>query len=566
MYRQMKISRTFLVTIFTLLALLSENPCNSCFAQSLIFNSPNKYEVRAVWLTTIGGLDWPHCYAQSQNSIDKQKKELVEILDRLKAANFNTVLFQTRVRGTVTYPSSIEPWDGCCSGLPGKSPGYDPLEFAVEECHKRGIEIQAWLVAIPVGKWNAAGCKALRKKHPNMVVKIGADGYIDPSNPSAAPYIAGICREITEKYDIDGIHLDYIRYPENWNRKISNGNGRENITRIVRECNRQVKSVKPWVKLSCSPIGKFNDLTRYSSRGWNAYNKGCQDVRTWLSTGLMDQIYPMMYFRGNQFYPFALDWKENSFGKTIVPGLGIYFLSPSEGNWQLEEIQRQMYVSRANGMGYAMFRNKFLCDNIKGIYSFAKETFNLYPALIPPATWLNGTKPNAPQNIRKEQAGEYETIMWEDEDNEKEGGISYNLYASKNYPVNINDVRNLVAQKIKNKYITLKQSTGLFFAITSIDRYGNESTPLQEINAVASGKSNRFIDNDGKRMLIPDKGQTLDADYILIESLTGSTHATMPYKGKYADIRNLKDGFYKVMSVNRKGTTHRLGFLIVKRS
>lgn len=79
------------------------------------------------------------------------------------------------------------------------------------------------------------------------------------------------------------------------------------------------------MKLSCAPIGKFDDLTRYSSHGWNAYNKGCQDAQRWLREGLMDQIYPMMYFRGNQFYPFAMDWKENSYGKTIVPGLGIYF-------------------------------------------------------------------------------------------------------------------------------------------------------------------------------------------------------------------------------------------------
>jgi len=86
-----------------------------------------------VWLTTIGGLDWPHSYAQSPTSITKQKKELQIILDQLKSAGINTVLFQTRIRGTVVYPSDYEPWDGCLSGVPNKSPGYDALEFAIEE-------------------------------------------------------------------------------------------------------------------------------------------------------------------------------------------------------------------------------------------------------------------------------------------------------------------------------------------------------------------------------------------------------------------------------------------------
>ena len=102
--------------------------------------TPPKYETRAVWLTTIGGIDWPHSYAQSAESIKKQKKELTDILDRLQKANINTVLLQTRVRGTVIYPSLYEPWDGCMSGHPGKSPGYDPLSFAISECHRRGMD------------------------------------------------------------------------------------------------------------------------------------------------------------------------------------------------------------------------------------------------------------------------------------------------------------------------------------------------------------------------------------------------------------------------------------------
>ena len=110
-----------------------------------------KHEVRAVWLTTIGGIDWPHSYAQSARSIAKQQEELTHTLDQLQTVGINTVLLQTRIRGTMIYPSRYEPWDGCLSGFPGTSPGYDALKFVIDECHKRGMELHAWIVPMPVG-------------------------------------------------------------------------------------------------------------------------------------------------------------------------------------------------------------------------------------------------------------------------------------------------------------------------------------------------------------------------------------------------------------------------------
>lgn len=536
---------------------------NASAASSAYQNQP-KHEVRAVWLTTIGGLDWPHSYSMSEASANKQKKELTNILDKLKCANINTVLLQTRIRGTVIYPSSIEPWDGCMSGKPGTSPKYDPLQFVVEECHKRGMEIHAWIVAIPIGKWNGLGCKTIRSKHPKMVVRIGSDGYINPNNPYAGKYIAGICKEVANKYDIDGIHLDYIRYPEVWKQKISKDKGRDNITRIVSEIHDAVKSIKPWIKMSCAPIGKYDDLSRYSSRGWNAYDKGCQDVQTWLRTGLMDQIYPMMYFKGNQFFPFAIDWKENSFGKTVVPGLGIYFLS--ESGWPLDEIQRQMHVSRAFGMGFAFFRNKYLCDNIKGLYEFTANAFCTYPSLIPPMAWCSSKKPCQPKTIKVNRQRGYEIISWERPEANPIGGCLYNVYASSKYPVDIDDARNILAQRLKDNFITIQPNGKLFYAVTSIDRFGNESSALQEPKPeVQNFSSGSFIPNDGKRMALPPKGSIMDADFLILKSMSGNFVYSMPYKKTYGDISNVKEGIYSVYSINRKDVLHRLGFLLIKR-
>lgn len=552
------------IVVFFLYFLLAET--SICNAQSFVFKQFPKYEVRAVWLTTIGGLDWPHTYAQTPSSISKQKKELTSILDKLKEANINTVLFQTRIRGTVIYPSAIEPWDGCCSGVPGKSPGYDPLAFVINECHKRGMELHAWIVTIPIGKWNSLGCRTLRKKYPRLVIKDGEYGFINPSNSLAAQYLANICKEITQNYDIDGIHLDYIRYPEKWKYPIIQSEARKNITNIVKEINIKVKDVKPWIKLSCAPIGKFDDLTRYSSNGWNAYKKGCQDAQGWLKQGLMDQLYPMMYFRGNQFYPFAIDWNENSNNRTIIPGLGIYFLSPKEGNWTINEIKRQMYVIRSYGMGHAFYRNKFLYDNIKELYSFTKNEFNLYPALTPPMKWIKTEIPHSPQNISIMIAGKDEIITWS-KVKEHDGGIMYNVYASKRYPVDVNDVRNLIACRIKDNHIAIRDNynNNLYYAITSIDRYGNESLPIQQNGPETSLQADKFIKNDGQKLLLPQKDQTLDCEYVIIKSLTGNIIAVRPYRGKYADIKDIENGCYILLSLNKKDVAHKLGYFIIKR-
>ena len=110
-----------------------------------------KYEVRAAWITAVYGLDWPKTKATTPATMRKQQNELLEILDKLKEANFNTVLFQTRTRGDVLYKSKTEPYNAILTGKVNGDPGYDPLAFAIEECHKRGMECHAWMVVIPLG-------------------------------------------------------------------------------------------------------------------------------------------------------------------------------------------------------------------------------------------------------------------------------------------------------------------------------------------------------------------------------------------------------------------------------
>ena len=518
-----------------------------------------KWEVRAVWLTTIGGIDWPSTYAHDGMGIEKQKQQLTDMLDRLKAVGINTVLLQTRVRATTIYPSDIEPWDGCLSGKPGKSPGYDALQFAIDECHRRGMELHAWVVTIPVGKWNTYGCQQLRKRYGKLIRKIGDEGYMNPESPTTASYIADICEEITRKYDVDGIHLDYIRYPETWRGAMH----KEYITDIVKTINSRVKLHKPWVKLSCSPIGKYDDLSRFRSNGWNARSRVAQDAQGWLRDGLMDQLYPMMYFQGNNFYPFAIDWKEQSFGRHVISGLGVYMLHPKERNWPVNEVKRQMSVVREIGLGHCYFRAKFLLDNVKGIYDFARW-HDRYPALVPPMTWAQSDAPTSPKALNVERSHESDQLSWQEAEDRSDGPyLLYNIYASTTYPVDVTKAENLIATRYLRRHITIPKAKGQwYYAVTAQDRYGNEGPAVQEASAYCQNFNvSSLLPNDGRKLRV---NAPSDAKALMITTLQGNTVKTCVNE-PVIDISTLPEGIYQIKSVHKKHISHRLGFFVVRR-
>lgn len=456
-------------------------------------------ETRAVWLTTIGGLDWPRTKATNPASRERQKEELVRILDKYKRANINTIIFQTRVRAALLYPSKIEPWELSLTGIHGRDPGYDPLAFCIDECHKRGMELHAWVVCIPIGtkeRQSGYGTSSIIQRNKGLVKTAkGGEMFMIPGKPETADYIANICREIVENYDVDGISLDYIRYPESiyhfsddelYPHSSSQSKTdwkRENITRIVRRVHDVVKTIKPWVKLSSSPIGKYCDTSRYSAGGWNGYHAVCQDPVLWLQENLQDLLFPMMYFTGNNYYPFLFQWLENAHGHPIVPGLGIYFLDPREGRWTLNEVRAEMHTARNSGIGgIAFYRGEFLTKNCKGIYDTTCEEFFPYPALTARMTWMGDTiAPLAPTQLKYNEG----TISWKTSHplQSSQNYILYNIYGSNVYPVDITQAENLLAVNVRDTHYELsgRALKMRYYAVTAIDRLGNESPALQEV-------------------------------------------------------------------------------------
>lgn len=430
-------------TIITLLAISSVVKASDTFTDAVA--SP-KWEVRAVWLTTFRGLDWPKTKVKDDWSRELQKRELVRMLDGLQEANINTVIFQARTRGLTAYKSQYEPYDDVWTGTEGKDPGYDPLAFAIEECHKRNMECHAWVVSVCPAK-----------------------GFRDPNLPSTAPYIAGICEEIARNYDVDGISLDYIRYRDNKPLGVSQWQACENITKIVRAIHDRVKAVKPWIKLSCSPIGKYKQNINLSSK-YNAFDKG-QDVERWTREGLMDIVFPMAYWDNSNFYPWMPQWKQIAHGKIMAPGLGTYFLDPREGNRTLyEQAKQHKFVRYDGGMGFALFRAEHLLKDFKGIYKFMKE-FCPYPSLVPSID--SSKKPEKPQGVKIQYGKDATTLYWNPQPN-----TMVNVYASREWPVDITKAQNLIAARVRGSQITIPTQYKLYYAITTLDRYGNESDEI----------------------------------------------------------------------------------------
>lgn len=470
----------------------------SCSVCAQYFATP-KHEYRAVWLTVIENLDWPSEQSAMPLSADMQKRELINILDSLKAMNVNTIMLQTRVRGDLVYPSSLEPFSHLFTGTEGCSPGYDPLAFAIEECHKRGMQLHAWVVTLPLGKEEHVerlGKRSLPNSNRAMCTRHGDSWYMEPGNPAVAPYLAGIVNEIVSKYDVDGIHLDYVRYPDNldgysdasWYRKYGKGMPlaewrRCNITRIVKEIYAGVKSLKPWVRVSCATLGKYDNLTRYSSMGWDAFNTCCQEAQQWIKDGIVDILFPMLYFKGNHFYPFVRDWQENACGRHIVPGIGIYRLLPEYGGWPASEITRQLWTSRSAGTaGTAMFRVAHVMDTVTGAYD-AYMSACRYPAIVPPMSWY-GTSVTAPGSLEVELTPTGYRLQWDKvETASGMPAVKYNIYACHGSEADVDDPRNLLAAMHESTLFewNCRKAPQAAFAVTAVDAYGVESEPVTAV-------------------------------------------------------------------------------------
>ncbi len=459
-----------------------------------LFAQP-KQEVRAVWLTTVYNLDWPKTTGAAN-----QKNELINDLNKFKAANINTVMFQVRARGDLMYPSSIEPWAKALTGTLGQNPGYDPLQFIIDEAHARGIEVHAWWNVYKVygtGTPPGSNPQHIVLTHPELVKLYNGEWWLDPGIPETKTYLLNLAMEMVRKYNVDGIHFDFIRYPNpDFNDDATYaqyGNGvnkadwrRNNITQFVYALYDSVTNLKPMFKVGSAPIGIYKKLSNCLT-GFLGYDQVYQDSRRWILAKKHDYLSPQIYWDINscpRYDSLAIDWINNRFGRHIYAANAVYRLYPNDGNWAVSEIIAQIDSARGyGGQGQTFYRAQSILDNYKNLTTTLQTGLYKYPANIPAMSWKDDIKPLAPQNISLTTSDSLTWILsWGKPAPASDGdtAVYYNVYQDTVTPVNISDITKMIKFRVVNDTsvtITLSSvpNSNIFFAVTAYDKGYNES-------------------------------------------------------------------------------------------
>lgn len=463
-------------------------------AHRCVAQSSSKYEMRAAWVATIGGIDWP----PRTRDAAEQQRALIAIFDDLHQKNFNAVFFQVRTKGTVFYRSAFEPWAYELSGTPGKDPGWDPLAFAIVEAHKRGMELHAWWnVAKVSGKDNGAanGSSArLVHTHPEWLHLFDGEWWLDMGNPDARAYTLACALEVARSYDIDGLQFDYLRYPgpgiddADLFRKYGTGMERDewrrgNITAFVRNLYHTLQLERPKLKIGTTPIGIYSPI-RGAQSSFNGFDGVYQDSRRWLREKIHDYVAPQVYWDiGEQrtpndpdFSALCLDWVRERYGRHVYIGMGAY-----RDNVR-NELGAEISVTRAmHADGQTYFRYRHIAD-----FPFESSLY-LNPAIVPPMLWKDSIPPLPPENIRTTaDAAGGATISWQAPKEASDGELPYRyvVYRSTARPVRTDDAKNILAvlPSTATRYRD-EHSAGIpayAYTVTALDRLNNESTGMTE--------------------------------------------------------------------------------------
>ena len=526
-----------------------------------------KTEIRAVWLTTNYALDWPG----TDKNATTQKRNLQNILDKLQAININTIIFQVQCRSDVFWESQYQPWSRHITGTANKKPDYDVLQFVIDECHARNMEVHAWVVPYPLGSTSVAsliGSAHTSVKYPNLCLLHSGEWYLDPGLPETTTFLINLYSELVEKYDFDGINLDYTRYsgsdfPDdssyskygggmtkaNWRRK--------NINTFVHALYDMVQQKKPGMKLGAAPIGAYESLPNASS-GFTAYTHLYQDPVEWMSAGKLDLAAPQVYWTAG-YEPHLTNWIKKSNGRPIIAGLAAYKMLASESDWAASVITGQITTARnVNADGICFFRSDQITSNLKGLYDNLKANQFKYPANIPPMDWYGVTKPNVPQNVNiSNKAGNTYTISWDTP--ALNGGTAiryYSVYMGSSADIDIRDVKNLAAHYVKGNSVdyTLPDPTkNYFFTVTAFDKGYYESN-ISEVVSTQGTSTWNSVPKPEVLLTLNNNELTINADIsiktVQIYAVNGMLQNSISCNQHHLtmDINSIGQGVYIVVA------------------
>lgn len=366
--------------------------------------------MRGVWLATVSRLDWPPVASVNASSpalrITQQQEALTGKLDKLKSLGINTIFFQVKPDGTALWPSKILPWSDMLTGKIGEDPGYDPLQFMLDEAHKRGMKVHAWFnpyrVSVNTKPSTVTELNRTLSQNPASVfvlhrdwIRTAGDRFVlDPGIPEARSWITSIVAEVVARYPIDGVQFDDYFYAESSGSMLNDsetfkkqGQGfgskadwrRHNTQLLIEQVSRTIKQLKPEVEFGVSPAGvwrnRSHDAAGSDTRGAAAYDEAYADTRLWVQQGLLDYIAPQIYWpfaRDAARYDVLAKWWADVVKPTntrLYIGVALYKVgepSKNEPDWTINggvpELKKQLDLNESLPQinGTILFRENYL--------------------------------------------------------------------------------------------------------------------------------------------------------------------------------------------------------------
>jgi uncharacterized lipoprotein YddW (UPF0748 family) len=413
--------------IFIALALEAARPllAAAVYVPSNLKPPQPQREFRGVWVATVGNIDWP---SKKGLTTEQQKLELIWLLDRAAQLRLNAILLQVRPGCDALYASPHEPWSEYLTGVMGQAPKpfYDPLAFAVEEAHRRGLELHAWFNPFRARHTSALSPVSkdhVSKTHPQWVRKYGPLLWLDPGEKLVQDHSLRVILDVVKRYDVDGVHLDdyFYPYPEkdgagrelafpdgsSWQRYLERGGKlsldnwrRENVDRFVQNLYASIKAEKPFVKFGISPFGIWRPGFPPQIKGFDAYDGLYADSRKWLANGWLDYFTPQLYWSiepKEQSYPALLNWwaGQNVMQRHLWPGDAPARLGPNRPAHEIVE-QIRLTQNQPGASGNVHWSMKSLLQNRQGIGEALLKEVYTQTALPPASPWLVPSLPGKP--------------------------------------------------------------------------------------------------------------------------------------------------------------------------
>lgn len=510
------------------------------FLCSTLFAQP-KREFRGVWIANVGNVDWP---SQKGLPAEEQQQELVDLLDLIKRQGLNAVFFQIRNACDAVYESNLEPWSEWLTGQQGKSPGYDPLAFAIQECRKRNLEIHAWMNpyrAVTDIRTASLAPNHVARMRPDVLLAYGPLRLLDPGRSEVRSFVTRVVMDVVRRYDIDGIHFDdyFYPYPQkglilndnatflNYNRGITNRADwrRDNVNLLIEAVSDSIHRVKPWVKFGVSPFGIWKNRVSSSSegsdsRGFEAFSGNFADSRKWVDEGWVDYIAPQVYWsmgNGRANYNTIVPWwSDNVSEQHLYIGHGVYKVN-SDANWRKPlEVPNQIQYNRTfpNVQGSILFSAKTLRNNPNRVSDALLENVYQTTALIPTMPWKNVTSPPAPAQLDAQlNDNNTITLKWSypfPVTSERDKARYFVLYRSVNQsPIDLRTGQCIRATVVKANEKTLftftdqevKSGTKYNYTISAVNRLHNESLPTEVISIKTDTKPVAIVEVPQKPIL-----------------------------------------------------------------